>query len=353
MYRFFVLLAVVVLWGCQGDLGPTDPSSTDGAKKKTQVWLTPAPQGDMLRLAREPELSRRGLANVDVFSFYLLAAYSAPGWECGAVCGPNTYQTLLDVVPGGMFKWLTDQGAQLAFEVGSVKPYACTEEAIMEHQVKPTIVAMQNIAATGTRVSYLAQDSPFAAGVGNNDQNQDRMVCHISLEETVRLIGVYIDGVHQYDPDVQIGVITQYPFFSVDDTMTHLLAMERAGVPIPYLHLDFDIGRVTRDQCNAAADLPRLAAFCRERNIQFGVINFGGDGSSNEKYAADAWASQRVSFSAVGVTDHTVFQSWAEDPPCDLNGRRHKPDLVPDSDPFTHLGLILGMLDYMGAESLR
>src|SRR5512134_886940 len=93
----------------------------------TRVWLVPVPAGDMLRMAKEPELWMKARARVDVFSFYELHAVSQPGWECGTPCGPNTFEAFRDVIPGGMFKWLHDQGIQLSLETGAVKSYACTE----------------------------------------------------------------------------------------------------------------------------------------------------------------------------------------------------------------------------------
>lgn len=350
-------MCVAVLCAC-GDGKSNPASATDVGPRTaagyrntgTQVWLVPVPAGDMMRLAEQPESWPTAQQRIDVVSVHVLQAYHHPGFECGVPCGPNTYPNLMQVVPGGMFKWLSERFI-LGIDSESVKSHACTEE-LVRGLANMTLNAIVNAERHGGRVSYLSMDEPFASGVFPVD-TPGFGGCGLSVHEVARLQRVYNDTIHAAFPRVAIGFIEPYPKFSVEEIMSQLLELEHAGVPIPYFHLDLHLQGAIRERSDVAHDLRRLHEFCRARGIPFATIIFGEDGTSNEGYAADAWATARLIATTTGVTEHTVFQSWAESEPGNLVSRKDKPDTVPETDPFTHTGLVLRILEFFQIQPAR
>lgn len=317
----------------------------------TRVWLVPVPAGDLLRLAKEPALWEKARARVDVLSFYVLSAYDHPGFECGLPCGPNTYPALRDAVPGGMFKWVYDQGIQISIDVAAVKDFACTPEKMRDMAAQAT-VAIRNVEATGARVSFLDLDEPFSSGT-NPVNTPGFGGCALTVADTAQLLKLYIDEVHRQSPQVQVGLIEPYPHMSADMIMNAVLELERLGIRLPFLHIDMQLQQAVGERSDTVKDLKRIREFCRARSIPFGVIIFGSDGRTNEGYSRDAWATMRTIVGAVGVTDETIFQSWAESEPGNLNCRKFIPETVPDSNPVTHTGQLLRMLEYMGVQPAK
>jgi len=317
--------------------------------RDTQVWLVPAPAGDLQKLAQQPELWPRTQKRVDVVSLYFLHAYHHEGFVCGDPCGPNTYPNLVKAVPEGMFKWLSDRFV-LSFEAGSVKEFSCTAETL-EPVILYTNVAIANIKKAGGRLSYISLDEPFTAGTANEDRSpfgQPNWGCNLTPEQVAVLQKQFNDGIHARHPEVQIGLIEPYPHFTPDEIMTNILALEAAGITLPYFHLDFDQPRAAREDKDWRSDIARIREFCRAKGIPFGVILVGWDGRTNEQYAAGYWGVARTTLQSVGVTEHTVLQSWAEDPPGQLNSLKHIPDTVPETSDVTHTGLLLRTLEFLG-----
>ncbi len=315
----------------------------------TEVWLIPVPAGDLMKLAQRPELWPKAQKRVDVVSLYFLHAYHHEGFECGTPCGPNTYLNLMQAVPGGMYKWLSDRFA-LAMEAGSVKSHACTAEQI-ENVAFHTVIAVGNIKKSGGRLSYISLDEPFASGVGTEERGPfgpGYVGCGLTPAQVAHLQFAFNRRVHADHPEVQIGFIEPYPHFSADEIMSFMLELEHAGVPIPYFHLDFDQPRAVREKKDWKSDIIRMREFFRAKGIPFGTILVGWDGRTNEQYAAGYTAVVRTSMQAVGVTEHTVLQSWAEDPPGELNSLKHIPDTVPEANSVSHTGLLLWTLEFLG-----
>ncbi len=317
----------------------------------TQVWLVPVPAGDMLKLATNPELWPQARARVDVLSLYQLHAYHDSEFVCGTPCGPNVLRAFLDAVPGGYFRWVNEQGIELGMEAPAVKEWSCTEQLVRERNVAPSVIALDNISASGGRVSYISMDEPFAAGTA--PVGRGRGGCALPASQIATMVKVYADGVHERYPEVKIGLIEPYPYLTADEIISNILELERAGVPVPYFHLDYDQPAVIRERRDARAaqsEVRRIREFCAARDIPFGIILTALDGTSNEQFATDTWAMLRNVLPIVGVTEHTIFQSWAEDPPGDLNSLKHIPDTVPESNEVSHTGQLLRMLEFMGVK---
>lgn len=312
----------------------------------TQVWLVPPPAGDLIRAVQHPELWAKARGRVDVFGFFMIDGYDDPTFQCGNPCGPNTYKALMAAVPGGAFKWIQDQGMLLGMEAPAIKEMTCTRELVLSQAVPPVITSLDNITAGGATMTYLAMDEPFASGVGSY-RPREIWGCHLARGEVAQMVKLYIDTIHQRYPSIQIGLTEPYPFQSVDEIMSDILELEHAGVVIPFFRLDFDVQRTVREGDDPFSDIPRIREFCRARGIPFGTIIYGANGTSNAAYATDSWTDVRTIYKAVGVTEITTFESWAEDPPGDMRSLKHAPDIVPESDPMTFAGQLLGQLAYM------
>jgi hypothetical protein len=324
-------------------VGITGSSAQEIAHNRgTQVWATPPPFGDELRIVQEPQLAQNVLGRIDVFEFYQAHLLK----DCGAYCGSNTFQAFRDVVPGGMFKWLADRGMLLAMETGVVKPYHCTADDLENTAVAPAVSALSNVKETGAAIRFIAIDESFHSGLGSPDGSQGGLpgACGLAPSGVAQLLRGYVDGVHKTHPEAQVGFIEPYPRFSADQLMSYLNELDAAGVPIPFFHLDLDLQTSVAYGLDVANDVRRISDFCHARGILFGVIVTGINANSDHAYTQYAWSILRTSVSAIGVTPHTLFQSWA----MDLRTRKQSmPNAVPDTDPDTLLGQMLGMLQYM------
>lgn len=311
----------------------------------TQVWIVPVPAGDMMKLAQQPDLWPRAASRTDVVSLYGGSAYHHPGYECSSHCGPNSYQALVNAVPGGMFKWLSDRFI-LAMEMGSIKEFACTQERLPK-VIAPVIIAINNIKAADGRLTYLSLDEPFMAGTNTTPGlfGGDWPPCALTATEVARLQKMFNDEVHAVHPEVKIGLIEPYPHFSVDQIMSFINELEAMEIRLPYFHLDFDQPRAVSGDHDWKRDIRRLHEFCRAKGIPFSVILWGWDGRSNEQFAISYWNTTRATLQAVGVTEHTVLQSWAgAGPGTVVSG---VPDTVPETSDVTHTGLLLRTLDFL------
>lgn len=340
--RLFLVCCLVL----SGLIAQASASQNNG----TQVWFIPVPAGDMMKLAQQPDAWPQARSRVDVFSLYFIHAYHHEGFVCGNACGPNTYPNLLTAVPEGMYQWLSDRFI-LAFEGTSIKPHACTEDAIRNQAAFSTNIAISNIEDAGGRLTYISLDEPFASGTATAQRNPFGAAyggCSLSGEQVARLQRIFNDVVLAEHPSVQFGFIEPYPYFTPDEIIMHAMQLEDAGVRPAYFHLDFDVPRSVRERKNWIADVRRIRAFFAARGIPFGVIIVGGDGTSDQAYMTDAIATMRAAYQAVGVTEHTILQSWAEDPPHDLMSLKHIPNTVPETQSGTHTWFILEVLRYMG-----
>lgn len=346
------LLSVVCLAGCADQLpvspGPSETDTMLGQRNQdTQVWLIPPPAGDLINLATHPEWWPEAAKRTDVVSLYQLEGYTQPDWKCGIYCGPNDYQSLVDAVPGGVFKWLSDRFI-LAHEGGSVKPHACTAKQI-DGQISLETRVIDNIDNSGGHLSYLSLDEPFTSGVQQGLFWDGKLKgCDLTQQEVAVLQKRYNDGIHATHPEVQIGLIEPYPHFTVDQLMSFINELEAVGIRLPYFHLDFDQPQAVREGSDWKSDIPRLYRFCHAKGIPFGVILVGWNGHSDEEFATGYWSVVRPTFQAVGVTDHTILQSWAEDPTGGPDTLKQIPHVVPETQDTSMTGLLRLTLDFMG-----
>lgn len=310
----------------------------------TEVWLHPVPQGDMLELFRQPESWARARAQTDVIGFYRAMVRDSP---CGQPCGPNTFENFMNVVPGGAFRMVTQEwGKKISIEAAAVKASNCDD---IYKAIRPVIDTLDDVHENGGRVDYISLDEPFFSGT-NPVTHPGFGGCGQTFEWTAEQMRVYYNAINTAYPDVQIGLMEPYPAMTPDEIMTSVLALEAVGIRIPFFHLDLDPRHVTDIAAQAQADMRRLREFFHAKGIPFGVLIVGGDGRTNEDFFSDAWALFLLQYSALGLTEHTKFQSWAKKEFENSDSDRTIPDVLPDSNPNRHTGFLLRVLEYVRAD---
>jgi len=223
-------------------------------------------------------------------------------------CFPNTVDRLLNARPGGAFAWLTSQGIQIGVEAGAVKEHTCDGREL----ARVALTDMASIYASGGHVTFIAMDEPFTAGLPAQEVSLVGR-CGITIDATVIQVKAFVDTVHQTYPAIRIGLIEPYPYFTADEIVTFIGALENAGVRLPFFRLDFDLRHRRNTDTNTNADLKRLRNFLASRGIDFELIVTGYDGKTDAGAVASAMALAYEVSGAVGRPHGVVFQDWSSD----------------------------------------
>jgi hypothetical protein len=126
-------------------------------------------------------------------------------------------------------------------------------------------------------------------------------------------VKAFADTVHAVYPAIRIGLIEPYPYFTAEDLTTFVVALENAGVRLPFFRLDFDLRHRRNTDSNSNADLKRLRSFLAGRGIDFEFIVTGYDGKTDAGAVASAMALAYEVSGAVGQPHGVVFQDWSSD----------------------------------------
>ncbi len=113
---------------------------------------------------------------------------------------------------------------------------------------------------------------------------------------------------------------------------------------MPFFHLDMHREGALANN-NIGRDLKELEFFCHEKGIDFGVIIWGDNGSSNRQYFNGAMLTAQTVRAAIGTPDHIIFQSWSER---FAVGDRIFPDNLPEDSPMTLTWIVSEILSYFG-----
>jgi hypothetical protein len=320
MKRNTVICSILslVLIACGNLSSPTGPSfGSNLSAGQNQVWIAPnVCSEDMLNLFTEPDKWIQAKSKTNVMKFY------PPHLDGNLSSCNNTLTNFANIVPGGAFRWLSNQNPkiEIAVEAGSVKEWNCGGKMPDENFASISRI-INNVEVLGGRVSYIAMDEPFTAIETN---------CKQPVETTSKQVKYYVDKVNARHPGVSIGLIEAYPFLSEVTIEESILALKGVGVNIPFLHLDMHRhGGLARSDIRG--DLVKLKDFCHKHNIAFGIIVWGDDGSSNQVFSNEAIMTAETVNSAVGAPDHIIFQSWESS-----TGRKLlTPDNLPENQPHT------------------
>ncbi|MEO6222163.1 MAG: hypothetical protein ABIP90_02860 [Vicinamibacterales bacterium] len=223
-------------------------------------------------------------------------------------CGGNSLGRLMASRVGGPFAWLSAQGIQVGVEAGAVKEHTCDGRELGR-------VALEDIGpvySAGSHVTFIAMDEPFTAALPAQDSSSLAR-CEFSIDRTVIEVKAFTDTVHQRYPAIRIGLIEPYPYFTADNIITFIGALQNAGVQLPFFRIDFDLRYRRNTDANATADLRRLHGFLNSRNIDFELIVTGYDGKTDSAAVASAMALAYEVNGAVGMPHAVVFQDWSSD----------------------------------------
>lgn len=224
-------------------------------------------------------------------------------------CGGNNVGRLLNAVPGGAFRFLRDHDIQIGVEAGSVKEHTCDGRELGR-------VLLEDIApvyATGAHVTFVAMDEPFTAALPVRGESPFGR-CNLSVDDTAVQVSEFADAVRAAHPDIRIGLIEPYPYFTIDEIMTFIRVLEdNEKVRLAFFRLDFDVRHRFNADTNTRSDLKRLSDFLAGRRIEFEAIVTGYDGRTDAPSVASAMALAYEVSGVVGRPHAVVFQDWSSD----------------------------------------
>jgi hypothetical protein len=286
-----------------------------------QVWFAPdLGSSDTPDLFVRPDLWSDSRRAIRVFKFYEAEILASTPVDCPK-CGPNLWPRLVDVQALPSLKtW----GIQVAVEMPVLKAWSCDGEATRALALR----ALDRVSSSGGHISTVAMDEPFLGG----------RTCGLPTAETAARTASFIHAVEDRGKDVQVGDIEAFPSLEPAALARWLLTLRLLGVRLSFLHLDIDRVEVRRLGLRLGEQLRPVQVLCEALGIDFGVIVWGQDSSSDTAYFDDARRWYGEMGAIFGVPDHTIFQSWSES----SDGRRDVPSNLPESDPsrFTHTRLI-------------
>jgi hypothetical protein len=253
-----------------------------------------------------------------------------------AIVGPNTYDALVRV---DAFRTLVRWGKKLSIGVGAVKEFYCTDDASgMNEAIGNTLAAVAAVTSAGGKVDYLSMDEPWVSGRAKKCGGP-------ALEPTADRVALYMTSVNRAYPNTQIGLIEAYPFSSADAIESMLALLQARGVRPAFLHMDVDWHSITADQF--VRDMARLQTVSHSRSIPFGIIITGYNGDADPLFAVDAAGIAhlvaRTFLRWADMPDHVMFDSWVES----KTGLRITPSNLPETNPFSHTGLMLDTFRYL------
>jgi hypothetical protein len=286
---------------------------------------------DFAELFSSPDGWSAARERVDVFQFYGNAVSGDP-YDIG---GDNVLDTFIDV---GAFGQLHDWGIGTALEQGVIKWFACGHASWAEY----TNHGIDNVESNGGRVSFVAMDEPLIGG----QISEGGVGCDYTIEEAAREVASFVAAVQAEHPEVEVGDVEPYPHYSVADLQRWLAALETAGVPPSFFHLDVDIERVMVEGQNVGVDLRRLREFCDELGVPFGVILTSNwtEADSDKGYYDSTLQWAATVNDGMGMPTHVILQSWQGPAP---SGRHEVPINLPEDNPesHSHTRLILEVLE--------
>lgn len=257
----------------------------------------------MFEPASQPQWAQ-ARSRLRAFQFYQQSLRSS----C-PTCGGNTLGRLLTAVPEGAFRYLTEQGIQIGVEAGAVKEHTCSGRQLGEVVVED----MRPIYASGGHVTYIAMDEPFTAALPVRGPSPFGR-CNFSIDQTVVQVDAFMDRVRERHPEIRIGLIEPYPYFTADEIMTFIRALEdNERVGLAFFRLDYDVRHRYNADTNSVADLRRLRDFLAGRGIEMEVIVTGYDGRTDAPAVASAMALAYEVSGAISRPHAVVFQDWSAD----------------------------------------
>jgi len=322
---FATLLLAVITLGC--DLNLTSPSSA--SHSGPEVWIHPnlGSYGFLDMFTTEGEKKWPEARNI-ISTFQFHQGNLLPGCP---FCGGNTYDKFIN---GRVFEKVNGWGKKISFEAGALKHHDGNCAQSVSYLVSDALQAVGTVRAGGGTISYISMDEPFIGG----------MQCGFTEDRTAELVKQFIQAM-----PVQVGLTEAYPTFTPQAMKRNIEALERAGVKLPFVHLDVDRYAAQRpgnspaniNGYNVAEDMREMRKFLREKRIPMGIIIWGEDGTSSGTFSADAMLMSRQMLNALdGDVDRLIFESWSDYLPSrtslnDYSNKRLFPLNLPETEPGT------------------
>ncbi len=310
-------------------LGPSE-AQTALRRAAPEIWFCPnAGSLDMLQLFEQTAYWPVAFARLEVFKFYQEQVLDEPV----PTVGPNGYRAL---VAADAFRRVSQVWhRKIALEVGAIKDFYCTPDGNgMEVSARNTVDAIDNVIRAGGTVQYLALQEPFIAGAnppcGSGDPTP-------TLDRLVQ----YFARVRAAHPEVKIGLIEPYPYFSAATLVSFLDGMRSRGIQPAFFHLDVDLNALKPLRDNESVALRTLSDACSwSFRIPFGVIVWGTNGDADSLYGESALKLARTFHDAfgdwIGRPQQVIVQSWAQT----RAGAFLSPLNLPESNPLSHTSLL-------------
>jgi hypothetical protein len=277
--------------------GTNNPMPTPGPPES--VWFAPnMGSTDYTRLFSNPEFWPEVRSRIDVFKFYTQNVFDP---AC-SICGGNSLSAFVAI---DAFRRLIGWGIAIALEVGAVKEWGCTGT----DEFNTARAAIEHVQTNGGTVAALDMDEPFIGG----QHVINGRTCGYTMGESADVTAQFVQQVNNTYPDIRVGDVEPYPYFSIPELELWLAALEQRGVSLAHFHLDVDMVRVLNEGLDVGADLQRLGRFLQERRIPFGVIftsNLNWSPASDCDYFVATMEWIRTVKSAIGKPEHVIFQSW-------------------------------------------
>jgi hypothetical protein len=337
--RLSVLMSVALCTvGCK-DCNPMSPASELGGAR--EVWVSPnIGSRDFLDLFSNPDAWSTARSKITGIGFSGSHLLDDP---CGS-CGENTLPNFLTVVPGGAFRWLAAHQLKIVLDAPSVKSWDCQAATT----VAQTMQGIVNVTANGGTIAYVAMDEPFISALPPNQAFAASIpTCNFTVQQTASAVGAYVARINTAYPGVRVGLIEPYPYFSATQIESFITALAAVGINLPFFHLDYDQTFLSVDP---APDFLEFRNFFRQRQIPFGIIMVGTNGTNDQLATNGALvAALRIS-NVLGIhtLQHVLFESWLDYPPTrGYQDLRLYPDNLPDSVQTTMTGMVNQVLDNM------
>lgn len=212
------------------------------------------------------------------------------------------------------FGMMSNWNLKFGLEVGAVKEWGTTGQTTFDIERK----MWDRFTALGANISAIALDEPLAC-VRNNLKKPDEY----AVEETANFIAL----VRKNYPDIKIGDIEPYPFFTSAELLWWVDALQKRLAEKNVRGLDFF--RIDPDWVNFVTaakgswpDLKQVELGCREMGIPFSLIYWAADYPQLERMGiADdsTWyvstIQQGYDYALVGGDpDECVIESWVSAP---------------------------------------
>lgn len=298
------------------------------SKSQTEVWFGPDfASADFINLFTEEDKWPVARSKVHVFAWFNMQLDPT----C-PICGPNTLAALTEA---DAFRKLKDWGIIQAAHGAPVKPTINYCTAIKSAPL--TINKIKYIEDHGGEIGYISMDEPLHGG----QATVNGITCGFTPSQSAFETADFIKRVNAVYPDVKIGDVEPYPYFSFDQLKAWIEEVESHGVKLAFFQLDVNPSDRAYSEQAFKTGSKDFQLYLKNKGIPFGVIinHIGANNRTDQEYFEGAmkWAS--VVKSSVGLTEQTIFQSWIYRTG---TGVRDIPINLPENDPgiYSHTRLI-------------